>query len=123
MEWENYQNNKILHILINKYLINGIQYSSFEDNLIGEEFCIEIQFISLSDNFASELDKVLQRYQIKIIQYLDGNYIKNFFENDNIQLSTMVYKIINGFNHNEVKLVPKKFKKLGFFEKFFQFLS
>lgn len=120
---ENYQNNKILHILINKYLINGIQYSSFEDNLIGEEFCIEIQFISLSDNFASDLDKVLQKYQIKIIQYLDGNYIKSFFENDNIQFSRMVYKIINGFNHNEVKLVPKNFKKLGFFEKFFQFLS
>jgi len=120
---ENYQNNKILHILINKYLVNGMQYSSFEDNLKGEEFCIEIQFISLSDNFVSELNKVLQKYQIKIIQYLDGNYIKNFFNKENIQFSRMVYKIINGFNYNEVKLVPKNTKKMGFFEKFFQLLS
>ncbi len=120
---ENYQNNKILHILIKKYLVNGLQHSSFQDNLNGEEFCIEIQFISLSENFALEFDKVLQKYQIKIVQYLDGNYIKNFFENDNIQFSKMVYNIKNGFNHNEVKLVPKKSKKLGFFEKFFQLLS
>ena len=70
-----------------------------------------------------EVDKILKRYQIKIIRYLDGNYIKNFFQNDNTELSTMVHKIHNGINNNEVKLVNKNLKKLGFFEKFFQFFS
>ena len=70
-----------------------------------------------------ELDKILKRYQIKIIRYLDGNYIKNFFQNDNTELSAMVYKIHNGINNNEVKLVNKNLKKLSFFEKFFQFFN
>ena len=35
----------------------------------------------------------------------------------------MVYKIKDGFNDNEVKLVPKNTKKASFFEKFFQLFS
>ena len=66
-------------------------------------------------------DKILKRYQIKIIRYLDGNYIK-IFQNDNTELSAMVYKIHNGINNNEVKLVNKNLKKLGFLKNFFNFL-
>ena len=35
----------------------------------------------------------------------------------------MIYKIKDGFNENEVKLVPKNINKRGFFEKFFQLFS
>ena len=30
---ENYQDQKIMHMIINKYLINGKNYSKFEENL------------------------------------------------------------------------------------------
>ena len=35
----------------------------------------------------------------------------------------MAYKILNGCNENEVMVIPKNTKKIGFFEKFFQLFS
>ena len=65
----------------------------------------------------------LENYQIYINKCLDKNYIQSFFVNKNIEISEMAHNIINGINENEVKVVPKKSKKSGFFEKFFQLLS
>jgi hypothetical protein len=49
---------------------------------------------------------------------VDGNYVKNFFNND-IEISKMTFDILNGCNENEVMVVQKNTKKSGFFEKFF----
>ena len=38
-------------------------------------------------------------------------------------MALKAYKIQNGHNDNEVKIIPKNIKKLGFFEKFFQLFS
>ena len=35
----------------------------------------------------------------------------------------MAFKILNGANENEVTIIEKNTKKLGFFEKFFQLFS
>ena len=64
------------------------------------------------------LNKVLQNYQININKYVDGNYVKNFFNNDK-EISKMTFDILNGCNENEVMVVQKNTKKSGFFEKFF----
>ena len=63
------------------------------------------------------------KFQIRIIQYLDGYYIKNFFEGDDNHLTEMISKIKDGYNENEIRLVPKNIKKSGFFERFFQLFS
>ncbi len=120
---ENYKENKIMHIVIQKYLIDGKLKSLFEKNLSGDNFCLEIQISSISLRLTNEIEKVLEKYQIQIIQYLDGNYIRNFFRDSNLDFSQMTYGIKNGFNENEVTLVPKNTKKVGFFEKFFQLFS
>ena len=116
---KNYSNEKIMHILINEYLVDGESHSFLKDNLEFEQLNLVIQFKSISNDIIYNLSKVLQNYHITISQYLDENYIKNFFEED-IELSKMAYKIINGYNENEVIIVQKNHKKLGFFEKFFQ---
>ena len=120
---ENYHNQKIMHLIIKKYIIDGNQYLLFNEKLNGDKFCIEVQFISISNKFLFEIDKVLEKYQIKIIQYFDGNYIRHLFKNQDIHFAEMIYKVQNGFIENEVKLIPKNPKKLGFFEKFFQLFS
>ena len=120
---ENYKEKKIMHILIQKYLIDGKLYLSPQNNLEGNNFCLEIQFRSISLNLTKEIEKVLEKYQIKIIQYFDGNYIKTFFNNNDIDFTKKTYSIKNGINENEVKLVPKNVKNLGFFERFFQLFS
>ncbi len=120
---ENYPNEKIMHIVVNKYIINDNIFKTFENNLQCDQLSLEIQFISISENLISNLDKVLETFQIKIIRCLDGNYVKNFFNDDNLEISKMTHQIMRGFNENEVELVPKNTKKTGFFEKFFQLFS
>ena len=119
---ENYQNEKIIHLIINKYLINGKSYSLLEDDLESDNIALELQFKSISKNFINDIDNILQKYQIKVVKSLDESYVKNLF-NNNLELSEMCHKIMSGYNENEVRFIPKKSKKLGFFEKFFQLFS
>ena len=120
---ENNEGEKITHMIVNKYLADGISYSSFDNNFICDDFCVELQINYISENLVYEINKILEKYQIKIINYLDKNYIENFFKDENLELCMMAYKIQNGFNNNEVKLIPKKHYNKGFFEKFFQLFS
>ena len=110
-------------MVINKYLVNGISYYSFQNNFIGDDFCLELQINYLSINFFHQIEKVLKKYQIKVIGCIDKNYIENFFKKEKFELCMMAHLIQNGSNNNEVKLVPKKLYKKGFFEKFFQLFS
>ena len=108
----------------NLFVYNNVDGNlSLDDSLNGDNFCIEVQFISIPNKFLFEIDKVLEKYQIKIDQYFEINYIKSIFKDENIKFSEMVFKVQNGLIENEVKLVPKSSKKLGFFEKFFQLFS
>ena len=77
---------------------------------------------AISKNSIYDLNKTLENYQIKITKFLDGSYVKGNFSKD-IELAEMSYKILCGYNQNEVIFVPKSTKKLGFFEKFFQLFS
>ena len=119
---ENYPDEKIMHIIINNYLIDGKNYFYLQDNLQYEQLNLVIQFQSLSNEITYNLNKLLQNYQINIIKFLDENYVKNFFDKD-IEISKMAFDILNGCNVNEVMVIQKNTKKLGFFEKFFQLFS
>ncbi len=119
---ENYPDEKIMHIIIKNYLIDGKNYFYLQDNLEYEQLNLVVQFKTISNEIIYNLNKLLQNYQINIIKFLDGNYLKNFF-NEDIQISKMAFDILNGCNVNEVMVVQKKTKKLGFFEKFFQLFS
>ncbi len=119
---ENYQDEEIIHMIINKYLINDNSYLSLEENLRCDHLALEIHFKSISNNLAYDLNKILENYQIKIIKYIDGSYVKSNFQND-LELSEMSYRILSGYNQNEVIFVTKSTKKLAFFEKFFQLFS
>ena len=117
---ENYQNQKTMHIIISRYFANGEYYQNLEDNLKSEYLCLEIQFKIIPKNIGLDIEKILGKYQIFVSQYLDRNYIKSFIKDEQTIFSEMIYKIKNGLNENEAKLVPKNPKKTGFFEKFFQ---
>jgi len=120
---ENYKDYKIMHMIINNYIVEGKHNEKFTDNFCSDTICLEIQFISISNKFIYEIDKVLDLYQIKIINYLDQNYINKIFEGNIMQLPKKAHFILNGFNENEVQVVQKNVRKIGFFEKFFQLFS
>ena len=119
---ENYSNQEIVHMIVNKYYINNKSYALFEKNLKGEYLALEIEFKSISDDVIYDLNKVLENYQIKINKFIDGAYVKNFFKDD-ADLSEMSHRILNGYKENEDTLMAKNPKKLAFFEKFFQLFS
>ena len=120
---ENYQNYKIMHFVINRCLIDGINYTSFDKEIIGEDMIIEVNFISISNILIKEISNVLEKYQIKIDRLFEKKYIKNLFEGEHLDLSLIAFKIQSGHNKNEITLVPKSIKKRGFCEKFFQLFS
>ena len=120
---ENYQNQTIMHMLINSYIINGIRHSSYVTEKNYDHLCIETKFISIPNAIIDSLDELLEKYQIKVSQYMCGNYINNFFTENTTELSSMAYKLKNGLNDNEVILIPKNIENKGFFEKFFQLFS
>ncbi len=120
---ENFQNEKIIHMLLNKYMINKKNYPSYKDHLVGDTFCAELKFISISKDLVSQINNILEKYQIRTSHYLDESYIRNLFHNNFTNISDVAYKVKRGFNPNEVRLTPRNYKKKGFFEKFFQLFS
>ncbi len=120
---KHYQNQIIMHMVISNHLINGKVYSRFEKDLKIQELCLVINFISISKNFSQQIEKILEKYQIRTAKYLNEQYVKSFFKDQNILFSQMIYKILNGFNENEVQLVAKNKENKGLFEKFFQLFS
>ena len=117
---ENYQDQIIMHMIIveneNNFLLNNTNNN--DDYLF-----LEVNFISITNNFTINIDKLLANHQIKINSYMSGGYIKNFFDDDLNELPAVANKLKNGLNKNEVQLVSKNKGNRGFFERFFQLFS
>tara|TARA_B100000900_G_C20486684_1_gene677732 strand:+ start:423 stop:1127 length:705 start_codon:yes stop_codon:yes gene_type:complete len=120
---ENYREQSIMHMIITDYTVDGKKKSSINIDIDSNYMCLEINFISIANELTNVFDKLFEKYQIKITQYLCGSYIKKFIDKDNADLSKIAYQLKNGFNENEVILVPKNMENKGFFEKFFQLFS
>jgi hypothetical protein len=117
---ENYKDQIIMHMIIvnheknvNNFLINNL-------NKNHDNFFLEVNFISIANNFTSYFDKLLESHQIKIERYMSGNYIKSYLDEDATELSVIANKLYKGLNKNEVQLVLKSEENSGFFEKFFR---
>ena len=120
---KSYKDQKIMHMIINNYLIDGKNFDIFEKEILAEELSLIINFTSIPDSLSSHLEKVLEKYQVKINKYIYKKYVMSFFKDQIIEFPLMICKILEGLNLNEVKLVPKIHKNRGFFEKFFQLFS
>ena len=74
---ENYQDLIIMHMIIvekqNSFLLNNT--NNKDDYLF-----LEVNFISIPNNFTFNFDKLLENYQIKIKRYMSCSYIKSFFD-------------------------------------------
>ena len=120
---ENYQDQIIMHMLIIENDKNENNFLLNNDNNNDDYFVLEINFISIKNNFTFYFDKLLESYQIKISRYMSYKYIKRYIGEDSTELSIMASKLNNGLNKNEVHLVSKIVENKGFFEKFFQLFS
>ena len=118
-----YPNQVIMHMLIINYDGDGNKNLSSDFDIDEDNLHIIVKFISVSNSLSFLLDKLLEKHQIQINQYMSGEYIQNFIDEDSGELSMMASKLKNGFNKNEVTLISKNIENKGFFEKFFQLFS
>ena len=121
---ENYQDQVIMHMIVvdndrneNNFLLNN------DNNNNNDYMFLEINFISITNNFTLYFDKLLESHQIKISRYMSSKYIKSYIGEDTTELSIMANKLNDGLNKNEVQLISKSVENRGFFEKFFQLFS
>ena len=119
----NFQDKKIIHILIENYLIDNKSYFSLPEKLKCSFFSLDVKFICLSKNYIKDIEIVLKKYHILVNQILCANYIESFIGKNNQNIFSTASRIKSGLNENEVILEAKIIKNKGFFEKFFDFFS
>ena len=119
----NLQNKKIIHFLIEKYLIDNKFFTTLPENVNCNIFSLDTEFICLSKNLIENIEKILKKYHISLNQILSASYLEKFKDNTDNNIFTTASRIISGHNSNEVLLTGKITKKQGFFERFFNFFN
>ena len=119
----NLQNEKIVHFLIEKYVIDNKFYTNLPENVNCNIFSLDTEFICLSKNLIENIEKILKKYHISLNQILSASYVEKFKDNTDSTIFTTASRIISGHNSNEVLLIGKINKKQGFFERFFNFFN
>jgi len=119
----NLQNKKIIHLLIEKYMINNKFYTTLPENVNCDIFSLDTEFICLSKNIIDNIEKILKKYHISLNKILSASYLKKLKDNTDNTIFTTASRVVSGQNSNEVLLIGKINKKQGFFERFFNFFN
>ncbi len=116
-------NYEIIHILISKFIIDDEEYPSLPEGTNYNDLALEIRFICLKNNLILDLKKILSKYQISLNKILCYEYLNEFQRSDSENIFNIAHNVLKGTNPNEIFLVTKSTKKVGFFEKFFNFFN
>ena len=113
----------VLHMKIDQFYIDGAYFKILPEKQNCKNFSIEINYICLPRKISKTIEDVLAKYQISLDKILSFNYLNNFLDDKNNNLYITAQKILDGLNENEVYITNKNPKKLGFFERFFNFFK
>ena len=120
------RNNKdfaILHLLVDKYIVDGEEYLEFPENKSYKEFIIEISFITIQNSTVKTLNKIFKDCNIEVKKIISHQYSSSFAEKSDISPCIAGKKVIDGINPSEVMMHNLYTKKQGLFEKMFNFFS
>ena len=122
---DSFKDKTIIHMLINKYLIDGREFSKIPQNLDCQIFSLDVTFISLSNQLIKELEMICEKYHISINKFVSAKYINEISQlsNNDEDIFLRTKRIMEGCNDNEVVISSKITRKKGFFERFFQLFS
>ena len=113
----------ILHMKIDQFYIDGTYFKNLPNKKNCNNLSIDVSYICLPKRISKTIEDVLRKYQISSDRMLSLDYLNSFLDNKNENLYATAQKILDGFNENEVYIADKNSKKLGFFERFFNFFS
>ena len=120
------RNNKdfvILHLLVDKYIVDGKEYLEFPENRSYKEFIIQISFITVQNATVKTLNKIFKDCNIEVKKIISHQYSSSFAEKNDISPCIAGKKVIDGINPSEVMMHNLYTKKQGLFEKMFNFFS
>ena len=114
----------IIHIIVEKYVLDNTSYNFLPLNVECRKFSIDIQFICFPKNLKRNFKKLFLKQEILINRLICSNYVKLFnLKNEEENSCKLGKEIIEGINKREVVSIPKTIKKKGFFEKLFHFFK
>ena len=114
---------EIIHMVINKYLINGDVYKNLPEDFNNDNLVIQIDFICLKNQIINDLKNIFSRHQISINKILSYDYLRQLDKQNNENIIKIANENLNGFFSNEVLMAEKTPKNNGFFEKFFNYFN
>ena len=120
---ETLEKANIMHMKIDQFYIDNDIYKTLPDNIRCENLSIDLSFICIPDDILQNLEKIFKKYQISVSKTFSFRYLNNFMNIKSNELSQVSKKILDGFNENEVLLINKRSRNVGFFEKFFNFFN
>ena len=120
------RNNKncfILHILVDKYIVDGKEFFELPENLYYKEFIIELSFITVKNSIIETLNRVLKDCNIEVQKIISHQYSNRFADKRDTSPCIAGKKVIEGFNSSEVITRNVYSKKQGLFEKMSNFFN
>ncbi len=114
---------KILHIIVENYIIDGNKTPEIPLQINCENLIIEANFICAKKNLIDFFYRIFKNFQIKLNSIICGNYALSLNKIDKSNPVEGGLRVVNGENMGEVYILPKKPTKLGFFEKMFHLFS
>ena len=120
------RNNKncfILHILVDKYIVDGKEYFEFPENLNYKEFIINLSFITVQNSIVKTLNRIFKDCNIEVKKIISHQYSSRFADNTDTSPCIAGKKVTEGINSSEVMSHNVNSKKQGLFEKMFNFFS
>ena len=114
---------EVIHMKIDQFYIDNEYYKVLPDKVSCKSLSIDLSFICVPNNILNNFEKILNKFQISVYRTISYQYLHSFLKINSNNLELVAQKILTGFNENEVILMKKKPKNLGFFEKFFNFFN
>ena len=99
------RNNKncfILHVLVDKYIIDGKEYFEFPENLSYKEFIIDVSFITVQNSIVKTLNKIFKDCNIEVKKIISHQYSSRFADKSDTSPCIAGKKVIDGINPSEV---------------------
>ncbi len=98
-----YSNKKIIHVIINKYIINNEEFFNIPDNL--SEFnslVLELKFICIPQNQYNTIFEVFKKNNLNILNFFSSSLVKSFQYIDLFKKNKFVAFLDIGLNRTTI---------------------
>ena len=114
----------IIHIIINKYIIDGKNYNSMPRNLKFKKIILEIELICLEKDLINKVSNLFKECNIEIKKIVSFEYAKNFLDGeDDNTMCISAKKVLNGVNKSEIMIEENNQSKSTIFHRIFNFFD